>query len=237
MEKIARFMIALVSLAALACSEFPEVCLDEDQHEDMRVHICMDRDPDDCEKLLSFARPFIESTVGVHTGYDYFRGSGFVIEGNRIVTKHHVIDDGPDVISVSIRTMRDDGTPNWECRETIPMKVEYSNEETDIAVLVPKDPNDASLLPAPLKVGSETPDIKEKVWMFGKTSRWSWGVVYGYQGGGDKIISTMPIEHGDSGSPMVNGQGEVVGIISNYVLATGMAVARNIQQYKTIGVI
>lgn len=159
------------------------------------------------EQLAQLARP---SLVVVHsgdrTGGELGLGTGFVIqESGLIATAWHVIGDGR-----AVRVVLPDG------RELAVTEVHASSSQLDLAVLRVAD---ADLPALHLSVEDRAAQGSEIVAMGhpeGFRNAIVAGVVSGHQEieGVEMIQLAMSIERGNSGGPVLNRQGEVVGIVT-----------------------
>ena len=148
-------------------------------------------------------------------------GSGFVIDRTgHIVTNYHVIE-GADQIDVSFSN-----------RDTLEAKVVGSDPSTDLAVLE-VDAGSRALTPLPLadsdavEVGDEVVAIGNP---FGLERTATAGIVSALQRAVtapngfsiDQVIQTdAPINQGNSGGPLLNARGEVIGVNSQIETRTG----------------
>ena len=141
-------------------------------------------------------------------------GSGFVIDkSGRIVTNYHVIEDAQEV------------EVNFSGDDRVPARVVGSDPSTDLAVLE-IDAQARALTPLPLgnsdavRVGDSVVAIGNP---FGLERTVTAGIVSALQReitspNGytiDKVIQTdAPINHGNSGGPLLGAEGEVIGVNS-----------------------
>jgi S1-C subfamily serine protease len=148
-------------------------------------------------------------------------GSGFVVDTDGyIVTNYHVID-GADEVEV-----------NFSGDDRVPAKVVGSDPSTDLAVLK-IDEQSRALTPLPLG-DSDAVDVGDAVVAignpFGLERSITAGIVSAVQRdivapNGytiDKVIQTdAPINQGNSGGPLLNSSGEVIGVNSQIESETG----------------
>jgi S1-C subfamily serine protease len=148
-------------------------------------------------------------------------GSGFVIDkSGRIVTNYHVIDGAQEV------------EVNFSGDDRVPARVVGSDPSTDLAVLE-IDAQARALTPLPLgnsdavRVGDSVVAIGNP---FGLERTVTAGIVSALQReitapNGytiDKVIQTdAPINHGNSGGPLLNAEGAVIGVNSQIESSTG----------------
>ena len=148
-------------------------------------------------------------------------GSGFVIDkSGRIVTNYHVIDGAQEV------------EVNFSGDDRVPARVVGSDPSTDLAVLE-IDAQARALTPLPLgnsdavRVGDSVVAIGNP---FGLERTVTGGIVSALQReitapNGytiDKVIQTdAPINRGNSGGPLLNAEGAVIGVNSQIESSTG----------------
>lgn len=139
-------------------------------------------------------------------------GSGFVV-GARIATNHHVID-GARRITVYFADGR-----------SAPARVEASDAKRDLAVLVAE-----GALPRGLPLAAEEAGMGAEVFtlgfpltgLMGANAKLSTGIVSSRTGLRDDPHSyqvSVPVQAGNSGGPLLNGRGEVVGVITSKLAA------------------
>lgn len=134
------------------------------------------------------------------TGKPSALGSAFVVAPHLLITNAHVADAGSPVLAVGpIR---------------VPLKVLRSDEKNDLALLSV----DIDLTSTPLALASAQATPGEEVFAIGNPegleNTISQGIVSGLRKMGDRdlVQITSPISHGSSGGPILNANGEVVGV-------------------------
>lgn len=136
-------------------------------------------------------------------------GTAWVVSGGIAVTNHHVIAGKSNIV-----LMDQDGS-------RIPATVVAQDAEHDIALLSVGQ----AKLPAGLRLASGRARLGTSVFTIGfprvdtlgKTPKLSLGVISSVNGLGDDPTSyqiSVPIQPGNSGGPLVNMRGEVVGLIT-----------------------
>lgn len=131
-------------------------------------------------------------------------GSGFYIAGGLLLTNHHVID----------------GTQRVKIRffggRQIDGQVIASNAKRDVALIKTDDAGVAGL---PLRL--ENPELTSQVFVIGSPlgekheGSVTAGIVSAFrnEASGPFIQSDVPVDHGNSGGPMFDSQGNVVGLV------------------------
>ncbi|MGD8606679.1 MAG: serine protease, partial [Myxococcales bacterium] len=143
-------------------------------------------------------------------GSEPFSGSGVIIDGHRILTNAHVVED-----AVGIEVKRADGS------ETFPAKVAFISHDADLALLSVEDAR-AFRGARPLEIGP-TPKLLQRVdvWGFpegGTTLSITSGIVSRIEVGdylqsGQRLLSAQidaAINSGNSGGPVIS-RGAIVG--------------------------
>ena len=138
-----------------------------------------------------------------------FRGTGFAISSNGyVVTDNHVIN-GAD----SIYVQSADG-------KSYHAKVLYSEPQTDVAVLFIDDPSFKNLGAIPYSFKKDETDIGENVFTIGyPRDAMVLGPGYltastGFKGDTTEYQVTTPVDFGNSGGPLLDNRGDIVGIIN-----------------------
>ncbi len=136
-------------------------------------------------------------------------GTGWPISSRYVVTNSHVVSEGSKVTLVTSQG------------EEIPASAVLRDEANDIVILEVKHPH--TLPPAlPLaksqaKLGASVFTIGfPRVDFMGRAPKLSIGVISGESGLRDdpgSIQTTVPIQPGNSGGPLLNMKGEVVGVV------------------------
>lgn len=136
-------------------------------------------------------------------------GSGFFIRPGQVLTNLHVIDGAHHA---EIKTLDGKG-------KTYPADGLLSvDDEADLAVLSINIPADRA---RSLEVASVLPEEGEKVFVIGNPLRLEGSISDGIVSAvrevpnlGEIVQITAPISHGNSGSPLFNMKGEVIGVIT-----------------------
>lgn len=181
------------------------------------------------ESLPDLVRRVKPSVVSVLTydvkGEPLISGSGFFIRPGEVVTNMHVIRGAR---RVEIHTLDGKG-------RTYPVTGALAtDEEADLALLKVELPAERS---RPLTFASTLPDEGEQVFVIGNPLRLEGSVSDGIVSAvrevpdlGRIIQITAPVSHGNSGSPLLNMRGQVIGIVTvkvtngqNINLALGVA--------------
>jgi Flp pilus assembly protein TadD len=181
------------------------------------------------EALPELVRRIKPSVVSVLTydakGEPLISGTGFFVRSGEVITNMHVIRGAH---RVEIHTLDGKG-------RTYPVAGALAvDEEADLALLSVDLPAERS---RPLTFASTLPDEGEQVFVIGNPLRLEGSVSDGIVSAvrevpdlGRIIQITAPVSHGNSGSPLLNMRGQVIGIVTvkvtngqNINLALGVA--------------
>ncbi|MCD8501865.1 MAG: serine protease [Bacillaceae bacterium] len=129
---------------------------------------------------------------------DRSRGTGFTVsEDGLIITNHHVIENQNQITVV------------FQKGERMKATVVQANPDYDIALLQV----DATGLPY-LELNEATGIIKEPIIVIGNPLSFTQIANEGYVlENGEQLLISAPIYRGNSGSPVINTKGEVVGVV------------------------
>ena len=167
--------------------------------------------------LLAFL-PFIASA-------DIWTGTGFALNSGYVVTNHHVVD-GANTLLVSM--VRND------VRKSYVAEVVATDAINDVAVIKITDKNFKGFGAIPYRVRTSLAEVGEDCFVLGYPMvqhmgtevKLTNGIVSsrsGYQGDKSTYQITAPIQHGNSGGPLFDAQGNVIGITSS-----GITEAQNV---------
>lgn len=166
------------------------------------------------ETLPELIRRVKPSVVAVITydakGEVQMTGSGFFIRQNQVLTNMHVIEGAHQV---EVRTLDGKG-------RVYPVNgVLNTDDEGDLALLSVNLPADRAR--SGLEIASTLPEEGEDVFVIGNPLRLEGSVSNGIVSAvrevpnlGEIIQITAPISHGNSGSPLFNMKGQVLGIVT-----------------------
>lgn len=165
------------------------------------------------ESLPDLVRRVKPSVVSVLTydakGEPLISGTGFFVRPGEVVTNMHVIKNAH---RVEIHTLEGKG-------RTYPVAGALAvDDEADLALLRVELPADRS---KPLNLINSAPDEGEPVFLIGNPLRLEGSVSDGIVSAirevpdlGRIIQITAPVSHGNSGSPLFNMRGQVIGIVT-----------------------
>jgi len=165
------------------------------------------------DSLPDLVRQIKPSVVSVLTydakGQPLISGTGFFVRPGEVVTNFHVIHGAH---KVEIHTLEGKG-------RTYPVKGALAvDEEGDLALLSVDLPAERSRA---LTISASLPEDGEKVFLIGNPLRLEGSVSDGIVSAvrevpsvGKIIQITAPVSHGNSGSPLLNMHGQVVGIVT-----------------------
>src|SRR6266853_4929968 len=187
--------------------------------------------------LIRRVKPAVVSVITYDAkGEVQVTGSGFFIRPGEVVTNMHVIDGAHHA---EIRTLDGKG-------RTYPVKGVVSfDDEGDLAVLSVNAPADRDRT---IQIADSLPEEGEDIFVIGSPLRLDGSISNGIVSAvrevpnlGEIIQITAPISHGNSGSPLFNMKGQVVGIITmkvtngqNINLALGAARLKQLREGKLL---
>jgi len=157
-----------------------------------------------------------------------FTGTGWITNNGFIVTNYHVVE-GQIEIKVRFNSLN---------KDTCGAKVILSDKYNDLAVLQLDDVRKNTLQGIP--ISSISPKIGERVFtigfplsnVMGKRPKITDGIISSLSGIQDDpriIQTTVPIQSGNSGGPLLNMKGEVVGVTtSRLVSENGKDIPQNV---------
>jgi Flp pilus assembly protein TadD len=165
---------------------------------------------DSLPDLVRQVKPSVVSVLTYDTkGGPLISGSGFFVRPGEVVTNRHVIEGAH---RVEIHTLEGKG-------RTYPVTGTLAvDDEADLALLSVDLPPERS---RPLRFSERSPEEGEKVFVIGNPLRLEGSVSDGIVSAvrevpnvGKIIQITAPVSHGNSGSPLLNMRGEVIGIVT-----------------------
>jgi S1-C subfamily serine protease len=149
-----------------------------------------------------------------------------VIDGDHFLTNHHVVvpepNDDPSCVNLSVGITED---TTKEPTRYLPIEILITDEELDLAVVRLLNGEDISL--APISIREELLSLDTKIRVIGypgvggDTITVSEGIISGVDSrhGAPFYKVSAQISPGNSGGPMVDEKGQLVGIASAYVPA------------------
>ncbi|HKS26581.1 MAG TPA: trypsin-like peptidase domain-containing protein [Pyrinomonadaceae bacterium] len=161
-------------------------------------------------ELIRRVKPSVVSVITYNAkGEPLTSGSGFFIRPGEVVTNLHVIEGAA---RAEVRTLEGKGK-TYNVKGTL-----SADEEGDIVLLGVDMPAERSRA---VTVASETPEEGEDIFVIGNPLRLEGSVSNGIVSAirevpnlGKIIQITAPISHGNSGSPLFNMKGEVIGVVT-----------------------
>lgn len=150
----------------------------------------------------------VKRTGGRSVNYDRYRGTGFALTANGyIITNYHVIVDNDSVYVQN------------SAGEAFKSKVIYTDPQSDVAVLKIVDTAFKNLNAVPYTFKRTKSDLAEDVYTFGYPSDSGvFGSGYltssnGLNGDSLRYQVSIPVNPGNSGGPLFDSKGNVIGII------------------------
>jgi tetratricopeptide (TPR) repeat protein len=165
-------------------------------------HLCIAQRFENYASLVEQVRPSVVLVKAFdESGKALKNGTGFCVSPQLFITNYHVIDGAKKVM---IQTADN---------RNISVEVDSQNKTADIALL--KAGTDIGL--KPLRFASALPKVGTKILVVGNplglTGTASDGIVSAIRAGEEEYVQiTAPISRGSSGSPVLNLDGDVVGV-------------------------
>lgn len=172
--------------------------------------------PDRQENLYIKLYPASEDNVSTYTGIKS-SGTGFAISSNGyIVTNHHVIDGAS---KISIRGVKSNFAKVYNA------KLIVEDKKNDLAIIKIDDESFTSLGTPPYTINSSICDVGNTVYALGFPLRSTMGDEVkltngiissksGFQGDITAYQISVPIQPGNSGGPLFDSNGNIVGIVN-----------------------
>jgi S1-C subfamily serine protease len=144
-------------------------------------------------------------------------GTGYAITSNGyIVTNHHVTDGAS---SIKVRGV------NGDFSKTYSAKVIIEDKNNDLSIIKINDPNFTSLGTIPYVIANRASDVGSSVFVLGyplittmgdeiKLTNGIISAKSGFQGDVSLYQITAPVQPGNSGGPLFDSQGNIIGIIN-----------------------
>lgn len=143
-------------------------------------------------------------------------GTGWALKDGYIVTNYHVIEDAN---TINIQGVQGDFSTKYKA------KVIATDKFNDIAIIKIDDSNFTSFGNIPYSVKTSTSDVGEDIFVLGypltstmgEEIKLSTGIISsktGYQGDVSLYQISAPIQPGNSGGPLFDDDGNVIGIVS-----------------------
>ena len=177
-------------------------------YQELRLEVGkLKRSTDDIKKTNNNLLHDIKSGKKVYT-YDKYRGTGFALTSNGyIITNYHVVVDAD-----SVYVQNSSG-------EAFKSKIIYTDPQSDVAVLKIVDTGFENLNAIPYTFKRTKSDLAEDVYTFGFPSDSGvFGSGYltssnGLNGDSLRYQVSIPVNPGNSGGPLLDNKGNVIGII------------------------
>ncbi len=143
-------------------------------------------------------------------------GTGFALNGGYVVTNYHVIDGAKKILLQGV-------TNNFA--EQYTAEIVAVDKHNDLAVLRVTDSRFKGFSQIPYKVSTSTSDVGENIFVLGyplistmgDEIKLTTGVISsktGYQGDVSQYQISAPIQPGNSGGPLFDRKGNIIGVVS-----------------------
>lgn len=149
-------------------------------------------------------------------------GTGFALDGGYIVTNYHVVENAKNIVVLGIKG---DSRIGYEATAIATDKI------NDLAVLKITDSRFTGFGTIPYKIKTTLADVGEDVFVLGypltltmgDELKLTTGVISsktGFQGDVAQYQISAPVQPGNSGGPLFDGKGNLIGIVSSKHLGT-----------------
>lgn len=160
----------------------------------------------------------VGSNIG---GASEWTGTGFALRNNYVVTNYHVIDKAKSIFIHGV---------NGNSHKNYSATVVATDKHNDLALLLINGAN-ISNTGIPYSIKTPTAEVGEEVFVLGypltstmgEEIKLTTGVISsktGFQGDVSLYQISAPIQPGNSGGPLFNGKGDVIGIVSSKHVGT-----------------
>lgn len=160
--------------------------------------------------------PTASSSGGVVTGTEKWSGTGFALNNGYIATNYHVVENAKSIKVQGIR-----GSFNTEYNATVISTDKFN----DLAIIKINDSRFNGFGTIPYRVKTSTSEVGEDVFVLGypltttmgDEIKLTTGVISsktGFQGDVSLYQISAPIQPGNSGGPLFDGNGNLIGIVN-----------------------
>ena len=147
---------------------------------------------------------------------DEWSGTGFALKNGYIVTNYHVVDDAKSILVYGV---------NGNSSSGLKAEVVASDKTSDLAIIKITDSRFSGFGTIPYAIKNQMVDVGEDIWVLGypltqvlgNEIKLTNGLVSsksGYQGDISTYQISAPIQPGNSGGPLFDSKGNIVGIIN-----------------------
>jgi S1-C subfamily serine protease len=169
------------------------------------------------EQLYLKLYPTASDNISSNSSNAKSSGTGYAISSNGyIVTNHHVTNGAT---SIKIRGV------NGDFSKTYTAKVIIEDKNNDLAIIKIEDPNFTTLGTIPYVIANRASDVGSSVFVLGYPLRATMGDEVkltngiissksGFQGDVTSYQITAPVQPGNSGGPLFDDKGSIIGIIN-----------------------
>ena len=163
----------------------------------------------------NFTKDYPTSDIYEHVQQAEWSGAGFAIAGGYVATNHHVVNGAK---SINIKGV------NGDTEETYKGYVVATDREHDLAILRIVDKKFEGFDAIPYCIGKTVPEVGDDVFVLGypKTNtmeqevKLTNGIISaesGFKGDASMYQISAPVQSGNSGGPLFDNEGNVIGIV------------------------
>lgn len=149
-------------------------------------------------------------------------GSGFFVsKEGYLVTNHHVIEDAQEI---EAEILRNGAIEHYACEVII------ADEKSDLAVIKIKDPSFSPLTQIPYRIRTDLANVGDNIFTLGyplamsslgNEIKFTEGTVNARTGYKGELLAyqiSAPIQPGNSGGPLFNQDGDVIGVVNSKIM-------------------
>ena len=171
----------------------------------------------DSEYMFLKLYPTADDNIAQNNRTEKSSGTGFAITSNGLIaTNHHVVDGAK---TIKVRGINNDFNKRYSAKLLI------SDKENDLAIIKVDDNSFSGLGTIPYTIKSNGSNVGENIFVLGYPLRASMGDEVkltngiissktGFQGDLSSYQISAPVQPGNSGGPLFNSKGKLIGIIN-----------------------
>lgn len=168
------------------------------------------------EEFVSYVKMYPQSNDRVDNKIERWSGTGFALNNGYIITNYHVIDNAKTIIIHGI---------NGDFNNTYSATVVGIDKNNDLALLKISDSSFNGFGSIPYSISSTTSEVGEDVYVLGypltttmgDEIKLTTGIISsktGFHGDVSQYQISAPIQPGNSGGPLFDKKGNIIGIVS-----------------------
>ena len=185
--------------------------------------------------LKLYPKEDVTQPPSISSDVQSWTGTGFALNSNYVVTNYHVIENAKTITLTGI---------NGNFANKYPASVAATDKNNDLALL--KLNGNVSITSIPYSIKATTSDVGEEVFVLGypltatmgDEIKLTTGVISsksGFQGDVSQYQISAPVQPGNSGGPLFDSKGTIIGIVSaKHIGAENVGYAVKISYLKSL---